>query len=92
MSHSAATVLTIMDQLIPNVKLLNQNTTCIHYWTDNPTSQYRNKVIFNTIANHEILYGVKAKWNIWEAGRGKGTCDGLGGTCKRMTDEAVKTE
>ena len=49
--------------------------------TDSPTSQYRNKVIFNTIANHEVLYGVKAKWNFWEAGHGKGPCDGLGGTC-----------
>ena len=66
MSHNAATVLTIIDQLIPEVKLLNQTTTCIHYWTDSPTSQYRNKVIFNTITNHEILFGVKAKWNFWK--------------------------
>ena len=61
MSHNAATVLTIIDQLIPEVKLLNQDTTCINYWTESPTSQYRNKVIFNTIANHDILFGVKAK-------------------------------
>ena len=58
---------------------------------DSPTSQYRNKAIFNTIANHEILFGVKVKWNFWKAGHGKGLYDWLGGTCKRMADEAVKT-
>ena len=70
MSHSTASVLKIIDQLIPEVKLLNQDTTCIHYWMDSPTSQYRNKVIFNTIANHEIFFGVKAKLNFWDAGHG----------------------
>ena len=34
---------------------------------------------------------MKATWNYFEAGHGKGTCDGLGGTAKRMADEAVKT-
>ena len=28
---------------------------------------------------------------LWEAGHRKGPCDGLGGTSKRMTGEAVKT-
>ena len=91
MAHSSTPVLTIIDKLIPEVKLLHPNTTCIHFWTDSPTSQYRNKVIFNMVANHESIYGLKSKWNYWEAGHGKGPSDGLGGTCTRMADEAVKT-
>jgi hypothetical protein len=35
------------------------------------------------------MYGVKATWNYFEAGHGKGPCDGLGGLTKRLADEAV---
>lgn len=91
MGHNSASVLTFMDTLIPEIKQLNSATTCIHYWTDSPTSQYRNKVIFHTVANHNSLFGLEATWNYWEAGHGKGPCDGLGGTVKRMADDAVKS-
>jgi hypothetical protein len=91
MGHNANTVLTIIDKLIPAVKQLIPEVTCIHYWTDSPTSQYRNKLIFRCIANHNSTYGIHAKWNYWEAGHGKGPCDGLGGRVKRLADEAVNT-
>ena len=34
---------------------------------------------------------VTAVWNYFELGHGKGPCDGLGGTVKRMADTAIKT-
>lgn len=89
MGHNAATVLTIIDKLVPELKSLDPELSHIHYWTDGPTSQYRNKAIFNTIANHKDIYGMTATWNYWEAGHGKGPCDGLGGTVKRMADDAI---
>ena len=90
MSHSASTVCTMIDDLIPQIKAIVPDCTKVHYWTDSPTSQYRNKFIFMTIANHKEIYGVTATWNYFEAGHGKGPCDGLGGTTKRMADEAVR--
>ena len=33
---------------------------------------------------------MKASWNYFEAGYGKGPCDGIGGTAKCMADEAIK--
>ena len=66
--------------------------TFIHYWTDSPTSQYRNKTIFSIVANHEAEFGVPANWNYFEAGHGKGPCDGVGGSAKRMANEAVKRQ
>ncbi|KAK3092276.1 hypothetical protein FSP39_000626 [Pinctada imbricata] len=36
-------------------------------------------------------YGSRATWNYFEAGHGKGPCDGVGGTVKRMADEAVNS-
>ncbi|CAC5405224.1 unnamed protein product [Mytilus coruscus] len=92
MGHNSATVLSIIDQIIPEIKQLLPTVECIHYWTDYPTSQYRNKAIFNAIANHSLDHGIRAKWNYWEAGHGKAPCDGIGGTSKRMADEAVRTE
>lgn len=61
----------------------------IHYWTDSPSSQYKNRFMVRTILSHEDKYGIKAQWNYFEAGHGKGRCDGLGGTTKRMADEAI---
>lgn len=62
----------------------------IHYWTDSPSSQYRNRFIFHVLANQQQHFGVHARWNYFEAGHGKGPCDGIGGTCKRRASEAVK--
>ena len=89
MSHSAPTVITCLKQIIPEIKSLDPDMATVHYWTDSPSSQYRNKSIFNLIANHESMFCMKAQWNYFESGHGKGPCDGLGGTCKRMADEAV---
>lgn len=36
------------------------------------------------------LFGIKARWNYFEAGHGKGPCDDIGGTCKRMAAQAIK--
>ena len=41
------------------------------YWTDSPTSQYRNRFILHTIAIHIDMFGFKATWNYFEAGHGK---------------------
>jgi hypothetical protein len=43
------------------------------------------------VANHKQIYGITARWNYFEAGLGKGPCDGLGGTCKRMADGAMRS-
>jgi hypothetical protein len=42
------------------------------------------------VADHKNLFGVSASWDYFEAGHGKGPCDGLGGVAKRMADLAVK--
>lgn len=46
--------------------------------------------MFNLVSKHTAVYGIRARWNYFESGHGKGPCDGLGGTIKRMADEAVK--
>jgi hypothetical protein len=68
MSHSPSTVHAFIDKLIPELKLLSPELSFIHYWTDGPTSQYRNRQCFFIVANHRELYGVGARWNYFEVG------------------------
>ena len=78
MAHKAGTVIKFAKELIPTIKSIDPALETIHYWTDSPSRQYRNRHIFNFVANHKQIYGITARWN----------SDGLRGTCKRMADEA----
>ena len=78
-------------ELISHIRnTFEKDITCIHYWTDFPMSQYRNKTIFNIISLHKQLFQISATWSFFEAGHGKGPCDGLGGASERMANDAVK--
>ena len=86
---TTATVLAIIRRLVAELRELIPSLVCIHYVTDLPSSQYRNKYMMHVVAFHEEEIGVKAAWHYLEAGHGKGPCDGVGGTSKRMADAAV---
>lgn len=79
-----------MDAVIPEIKKSLPNVQRIHYWTDSPSSQYRNQFIFHVLANHRKLYQCDAQWNYFEASHGKSACASLEGTTKRMADEACR--
>ncbi|MES9879633.1 MAG: hypothetical protein ABW185_01985 [Sedimenticola sp.] len=93
LSHCSSSVLAIMDKFFNDTIDLPGcgEIQYVHYLTDSPTSQYRNRFIFDSICEHDELYGCPATWNYYEAGHGKSVCDGLGGTVKRMADEAVNS-
>ena len=55
----------------------------VHYVTDGPSSQYKNRFMFWIVGNHKELFGCKAVWHYLETGHGKGPCDGVGGSLKR---------
>ncbi|KAH3848809.1 hypothetical protein DPMN_091192 [Dreissena polymorpha] len=60
-SHKASTVLAFIDDLIPELKLIDPQLKMVHYWSDSPSSQYRNKYIFYAVANHFETYGCHAR-------------------------------
>jgi hypothetical protein len=90
LQHNASMVQAILEDLINNLKNDNPGHTNIHFWTDSPTSQYRNKSIFDLVSCSEAKCGIRASWHYFECGHGKGPCDGIGGTTKRNADNAVK--
>ena len=64
----------------------------VHYFTDGPTSQYRNSSVLSLVSKHSQLFGRSATWLYFEAGHGKGACDGVGAAAKRMADNTVKRQ
>jgi len=89
LSHAAPTVYAIIKHLIPLVKELYEDLKHVHYLTDSPTSQYRNKSIFQIMTYHQDELDISCQWNYLEAGHGKGPCDGLGASVKRAANSAV---
>ncbi|CAG2254394.1 unnamed protein product [Mytilus edulis] len=89
--HNSSTVYAFIKDLIPKILQIAPGTKAVHYITDSPTSQYRNKYIFHLVTLHGMLFdGITASWHYFEAGHGKGPCDGVGGTAKRLADMAVR--
>ena len=90
-SHAAPTTLAFLTKLMSEVKANLPGIQIMHYISDSPSSQYRNRSIVKFIANHAAYFeGVNATWDYLESGHGKGPCDGVGGSLKKSADLAVK--
>lgn len=84
----------IWAHLLPMIKLaaeINPFIDTIHFQSDSPSSQYRNKHIFYIISVlHKDFPQLKEiTWNYSEAGHGKGAPDGIGAVIKRTADNLV---
>ena len=89
MRNDAKFIYALLEILNSELKALIPDLSHCHYFTDSPTSQYRNKATFKIISSHEEYFGSDATWNYSEAGHGKGPCYPIGGTAKRQADQAV---
>ena len=72
---------------------MTEDITCVHLQSDSPSTQYRNKDMFQlTCALLPLMYPqVKTSThNFTEGGHSKGGPDGLGGWAKSTADEEVK--
>ena len=73
-------------------ELVNEKLTVVHFLSDGPATQYKNRLMFHVISNYitHFLPDVTIfTWNYSIAGHGKGAADGIGGTLKRTADLAV---
>lgn len=67
------------------------NIIKVHFLSDSPSTQYRNKTMFYFFSKlEEELPSIQsATWNYSESGHGKGDPDGVGGVLKRTADRIV---
>ena len=90
-NHAAPTTVGFLSSLMPRLKQIRPNLEVVHYLSDSPANQYRNKSIVKFIADHaRIFEGVQATWDYFEVGHGKGPCDGIGGSLKKSAEICVK--
>ncbi|CAH2098872.1 unnamed protein product [Euphydryas editha] len=84
----------VWSHLIPVLNFIENeapHVNVIHFISDSPTGQYRNKKMFYIISQlqwHFPNLRVVA-WNYTESGHGKSSADGVGATIKRTADRIV---
>lgn len=73
------------------VKTLIPNLCTVHFLSDGPATQYKNKTMFFLIAAYlsKIFTCDAIRWHYSESGHGKGAPDGIGGCLKRIADNLV---
>lgn len=64
LGHNIGAIYAFLKKLIPEIKLKVRPTLRkVHYWTDSPSSQYRNKTAFYLVSCNQKLFQTDAEWN-----------------------------
>ena len=88
--HDAAAVWAHLKPVLLELKTEHPEITDIHFFSDGPTTQYRNKVNFYLLTTFLQQLGfLCGTWNFFESGHGKGAPDAIGGAVKRQADKLV---
>ncbi|CAH0721934.1 unnamed protein product, partial [Brenthis ino] len=90
LTHQPPAIWAHLTPILDTVKDMCPNVDVIHYYSDGPTSQYRQKVNFflHYLFTRQLNLSYST-WSFFEAGHGKSVADGIGGTIKRMLDKKV---
>lgn len=73
------------------VEFINENLPRIKrivYFSDGASAQYKNRKNFINLSHHIQDFKIGAEWHFFPTSHGKGPCDGLGGTLKRLAARA----
>ncbi|KAL5013419.1 hypothetical protein ScPMuIL_007689 [Solemya velum] len=91
LQHGPAAIWAYLKPILVEIKRSNPKVEYIHFYSDGPTPQYRQKGNFYLFATEIYDFGFTgASWNFHEAGHGKGIPDGIGGSLKRVADRCVR--
>lgn len=89
LAHNVAAIWAHLKPVLVSLPLSVEN---LHFLSDGPVTQYRNKAMFFILAcKIEDFHPnvMTFSWNYLEAGHGKGAPDGVGATCKRTADKCI---
>ena len=85
--HDTVAVSYFLNRLISLIKTKLEPTK-IFYFSDGAAAQYKNRKNFANLAYHTEDYDIPAEWHFFATSHGKGPCDGIGGTLKRLATRA----
>lgn len=76
--------------VLEDIKKITPQVTVLHFYSDGPTSQYRQKGNFYLLNRMTKEMGFTySTWSFFESGHGKGVADAIGGSIKRALDKRV---
>ena len=91
--HDPAAINAHLKQILNFFLSKFQQVKKLHFMSDGPTTQYRNRKIFYIITQYFSLCYLQIEfisYNFSEAGHGKSAADGIGSTLIRLADDRVK--
>ena len=88
LKHSTQAVFAFQREVLESVKSRHPNVRKVHYFTDGAVSQYKNRFNIRNMTMHKEDFGLECEWHFFATCHGKGPCDGIGGTTKRLTARA----
>lgn len=89
--HDPVAIWAHLDPILEMVKNQCPDVQHLHFFSDGPATQYKQKGNFYMICSEPHQKGFpKTAWNFFEASHGKGAPDGVGGALKRSADTLVR--
>lgn len=89
LQHDTTAVHLFQKRLISHLKLeVIRDLKKIYYFSDGAAAQFKNRKNFSNLCHHVHDFGIEAEWHFYATAHGKGVCDGLGGTVKRLAGKA----
>lgn len=93
LEHGAHSIWAHLNPILKMIINDNPGLDTIHFFSDGPTSQYRNRFNLYLLLQQTNKYFPTIRfisWNYSESGHGKGAMDGVGGSLKRNADRFVR--
>ncbi|KAK1879819.1 Enolase [Dissostichus eleginoides] len=88
--HDPVAIWAHLDPILKVVRERHPQVSILHFFSDGPATQYRQKGNFFYLSTEPYKYGFKEiTWNFFQASHGKGAPDGVGGVLKRSADRIV---
>lgn len=87
--HDSVAVNLFISKMISFLRInQSKNINKIYFMSDGAASQYKNRKNFASLCKFKSKYGIEAEWHFFATSHGKGPCDAIGGTIKRMATRA----
>jgi hypothetical protein len=87
-THDTAAVHLFQKLLLEFLATNVEKPRYIFYFSDGCAAQYKNRKNFINLCHHQKDFGIPAEWHFFATSHGKGPCDGVGGTVKRLAARA----
>ena len=90
LEHGPAAKWTYLSPVLDDIQQNHPDVNILHFYSDGPTTQYRQKGHFYLFTTELFNRGIKmGTWSFHESGHGKGVPDGVGAALKRTADNMV---